>query len=133
METIDGYDYLCMHFVHSCVLLLMVFLVWYIMDVGGVGCVYYSLGVDWVSLCFEFVCQLVYVCVCLVIFVCFVLFYILCIFVVGYVSSAPNEHIMRLSCMGGEVTYTLLYTFYSKFFQFLYSFSWLWRLLCLFD
>jgi len=39
-EPIDGYDHLCMFFLHNCVLLLVVFWVLFMSVIGGVGCVF---------------------------------------------------------------------------------------------
>jgi len=47
MKPIDGYDHLCVSFVLSCVLLLLVFLDLYIFVFADVGFVYmFSLVVD---------------------------------------------------------------------------------------
>ena len=64
MELIDGYDHLCVSFVHSCVLFLVVMLDSYIFIFGGIGLVYMgSLVVDWVRLWFsESILAYVYVC-----------------------------------------------------------------------
>ena len=61
MEPIDGYDYLCVPFIRSCVLLLMVLLDLYMFIIGGVGLAY-TCGpiVNWLR-CFVFVFS--YICV----------------------------------------------------------------------
>jgi len=52
-----GYDHPCMSFVYSCVLLLVGFSALCIFVGGGVAYVYMSVFlVDWVRLCFAFVC-----------------------------------------------------------------------------
>ena len=52
-----GYDYPRISFTHSSVLLLVVLLVLCILVVGGVAYVYMCIFfVDWVRLCFGFVC-----------------------------------------------------------------------------
>ena len=57
MVSIDGYDDLCITFMNSCVLLLVVFLVLYLSVVGGVGCVdMCGLVVDLGQLCFGSAC-----------------------------------------------------------------------------
>jgi len=51
VEAIDDYDHRYIPFVHSCILLLMGFLVLHISVVGGVGCVYMcGFVVNWVRL-----------------------------------------------------------------------------------
>jgi len=72
MEPINGYDYLNMLFVHSCVLLLVVLLVLYIFSVGGVDYVYI----------WDLVVELVRGCV-------------LCVFAINCGSLTPNEDIVR--------------------------------------
>jgi len=78
VELIDGYDHLCMPFVHSCVLLLLVLLDLYIFIFHGVGVVCMcSLVVAWVRHCsWAHVLAFVYVCrfSVLACFVCFVFF-----------------------------------------------------------
>ena len=50
-------DHPCMSFVYSCIWLLVLFLALCIYVVGGVAYVYmFILLVDWIRLCFEFVC-----------------------------------------------------------------------------
>jgi len=52
-----GCDYPCMSFVYSCVFLLVVFLASCISIVGGASYAYMSgFLVDWVRMCFEFMC-----------------------------------------------------------------------------
>ena len=51
-----GYDHPCISFMHSCVLLLVVFLALCIFVVGGVAYLYMcGILVDWVRLCLGFV------------------------------------------------------------------------------
>jgi len=65
------------------------------------------------------------------IYLCLVCFIVFCVFVLGYDSSAPNGVIVRLRCE--KESYTLSTHIFVKIFQFLYSFSWFWSCLCLFD
>jgi len=52
-----GYDHPCLSFAYSCVLLLVGFLALFILIVDDVAYVYMcGFLVDWLSLCFEFVC-----------------------------------------------------------------------------
>jgi len=68
----------CMSFVHSCVLLLVVFLALCIFMIGGVVYVYICYFiVAWVRLCFLFVCSFVYICVLLVV-LCYVFLFFCC-------------------------------------------------------
>ena len=88
--------------------------------VVGVVAYVYMCGflVDWVRLCLN-------LCVSLYIFVSCLVFFILCFctFIPGYVSSTPNEHIVRLR--GEGESYTLVAHIFVKSFPFLCSFSWL--------
>ena len=52
-----GYDHLCLSFVYSCALLLVVLLALCIIFVGGAAFVYMCASLlYWVRLCFRFVC-----------------------------------------------------------------------------
>ena len=59
-----GYDYPCMSFLYSYVLLLVAFLTLCIFVVGSVTYVYMcDFLVDWVQMCFRSVCSFVCTCV----------------------------------------------------------------------
>jgi len=109
VEPVHGYYHLCMPFVHSCILLLVVFLIFYIHYWWCWLFIYVwcccQLGDNMFSI---FVLTCVYVGLfsdfCVFCFVLFVCFHDWCD------SSTPNQNIVRFRCGVGK-SYTLLYIF----------------------
>ena len=103
MEPIDGDDYLFILCVHSCVLLLVVFLVLYLFIVGSVGCVYTcGLIIDWAV-----------VCICVLACLYHSFFCVLCVVVVGYGALALNQDIVKFRCR--EVICPFAHPFVKRF------------------
>jgi len=118
--------------VHSYVLLLVLFLVLYIFIVGNSHYVYMcGVFVNWVILCFRFVCKLEYFDIVLWFSCILSRVYVLCVFGAGCVPRLPMRTLWDLGWVGGS--HVPFCTYVLKIFQFFYSFSWLWGLSCLFE